>query len=174
MPMTRMRAGSETRLSKYLAYGLSFSLLGATCGSAQTTADLQTRTAQQTGPQSPAAQPSGSAVTPPGTAPQQAAPSQQSTMPTPTIPADPTEPKQSAHPLTQSPAPAPPAPVGTAVAPVVRADGTPASRPAGAAIAPSRQARKHSLALRVGLIVGAAVAIGVVTAASLSSSSRPH
>jgi hypothetical protein len=67
-----------------------------------------------------------------------------------------------------------PVPVGTAAAPVVRSNGVPASRPAGAAIAPAKQHRTRSFAIRVGLIVGAAIAIGAVTAASLSSSSRPH
>ncbi len=65
-------------------------------------------------------------------------------------------------------------PSGTAAAPVIRSGGDPASAPAGAAIAPAKQRRSRSYALRVGLIVGAAVAIGVVAAASLSSSSRPH
>lgn len=66
------------------------------------------------------------------------------------------------------------APVGTAAAPVIRSTGNPASAPAGAAIAPAKQRRARSYALRVGLIIGAAVAVGVVAAASLSSSSRPH
>ncbi len=66
------------------------------------------------------------------------------------------------------------APAGTAAAPVIRSTGSPASAPAGAAIAPAKQRRARSYALRVGLIVGAAVAVGVVAAASLSSSSRPH
>ncbi len=65
-------------------------------------------------------------------------------------------------------------PVGTAAAPVVPANGVPASRPAGAAIAPAKQNRKHSFAIRVGLLVGAAVAIGAVTAATLSSPGRSH
>lgn len=67
-----------------------------------------------------------------------------------------------------------PPPVGTAAAPIVRGDGVPVSRPAGAAIAAGKQHRKRTLAIRVGLIVGAAVAVGAVTAASLSSPSRPH
>lgn len=74
----------------------------------------------------------------------------------------------------QTPAETPSAPVGTAAAPVIHSGGNPASRPAGAAIAPAKQRRTRSYALRIGLIIGAAVAIGVVAAASLSSSSRPH
>jgi hypothetical protein len=65
-------------------------------------------------------------------------------------------------------------PVGTAAAPYVRPGGVAASRPAGAAIAPAKQRRTRSFAIKVGLLVGAGVAIGVVTAVSLGSPSRPH
>lgn len=65
-------------------------------------------------------------------------------------------------------------PEGTAAAPYVKPEGVTASRPAGAAIAPAKQKRVHSLAIRVGLLVGAGVAVGTVTALSLSSSSHPH
>jgi hypothetical protein len=68
----------------------------------------------------------------------------------------------------------PPSPVGTAVAPYEKPEGAPASRPAGAAIAPAKQRRVKSFAIRTALVVGAGVAIGVVVAASLGSSSRPH
>jgi hypothetical protein len=70
----------------------------------------------------------------------------------------------------QSPAPAP---VGTAVAPVVRPEGAAASRPAGAAIAPAKQRRSHTIAIRVALLVAAGVAIGTVTAATMGSPSHP-
>ena len=76
------------------------------------------------------------------------------------------EPSQASQPQGQ--------PVGTATAPVIRSTGDPASAPAGAAIAPSRQRRSRSYALRIGLIIGAAVAVGVVVAASRGSSSRPN
>jgi len=66
------------------------------------------------------------------------------------------------------------APVGTAVAPVVRPEGTAASRPAGAAIAPAKQRRRKTIAIRVALLVGAAAAVGTVAAATLGSPSRPH
>jgi hypothetical protein len=66
-----------------------------------------------------------------------------------------------------------PVPVGTAAAPYEKS-GVPASRPAGAAIAPAKQRRIRSFAIRTALVVGAVVAIGVVTAASLSSPSRPQ
>jgi hypothetical protein len=67
-----------------------------------------------------------------------------------------------------------PAPVGTAAAPVVKPEGTAASRPAGAAIAPAKQKRRHTIAIRVALLVGGAVAIGTVAAASLGTSAKPH
>jgi hypothetical protein len=67
-----------------------------------------------------------------------------------------------------------PPPVGTAAAPYVKTNGVAASMPAGAAIAPGKQRRIRSIAIRVGLLVGAGVAIGTVVAASAGSSSRPH
>jgi cytoskeletal protein RodZ len=66
-----------------------------------------------------------------------------------------------------------PAPVGTAVAPMVRPEGSAASRPAGAAIAPAKQRRTRTFAIRVALLVGAGIAIGTVTAATLGSPSHP-
>ena len=68
---------------------------------------------------------------------------------------------------------APPAPTGTAAAPYEKQEGVSASNPAGSAIAPGKQRRIRSFAIRIGLLVGAAVAIGVVAGASLGSSSRP-
>lgn len=67
-----------------------------------------------------------------------------------------------------------PPPVGTAAAPSIRREGVPGSRPAGAAIAPGKQRRTRSFAIRVGLLVGAGIAIGTVVAASLGSPSRPQ
>ncbi len=65
-------------------------------------------------------------------------------------------------------------PVGTAAAPYERVTGVPASRPAGAAIAPAKQKRSRSILIRVGLIAAAGVAIGTVVALSTASSSKPH
>ena len=65
-------------------------------------------------------------------------------------------------------------PVGTAAAPYENPDGTPASRPAGAAIAPAKQRRVRSFAVRTALLVGAAIAVGAVAASSLSSPNRAH
>ncbi|UWZ83916.1 hypothetical protein [Occallatibacter riparius] len=64
-------------------------------------------------------------------------------------------------------------PVGTAAGPYTRPSGVAGSRPAGAAIAPSKQKRKKALMIRVGLIVGGAVAVGTVAGLSMASSSRP-
>jgi hypothetical protein len=66
-----------------------------------------------------------------------------------------------------------PNPVGTAAAPLAKPTGVAASRPAGAVIAPAKQRRVHPILIRVGIIVGAGVAIGVVAGLSRASSSRP-
>ncbi len=100
-----------------------------------------------------------------------------------------TDPLPSApQPATQTQAqPAPPAPesqnpqsqqntqpLGTAAAPAIRPEGVAVSRPAGAAIAPAKQRRVRQWAIRVGLLVGAGIAIGTVAALTLGSPSRPH
>jgi hypothetical protein len=68
---------------------------------------------------------------------------------------------------------APAQPMGTAAAPSEPASGVAASRPAGAAIAPAKQKRSRTFAIRIALIVGAAVAVGTVVALSSASPSRP-
>ncbi len=65
-------------------------------------------------------------------------------------------------------------PVGTAAAPIGKITGVAASRPAGAVIAPAKQRRARSILIRVGVIVGAAVAVGTVVALSKASPSRPN
>jgi hypothetical protein len=65
-------------------------------------------------------------------------------------------------------------PVGTAAAPYEKGVGVAASRPAGAVIAPAKQKRTRSFVIKVGLLVGAAAAIGTVVALSSASPSRPH
>ena len=67
-----------------------------------------------------------------------------------------------------------PKPVGTAAAPVMKTGGVAASRPAGAVIAPGKQRRARSILIRVGVVVGAAIAIGTVVALSHASPSRPN
>ncbi len=65
-------------------------------------------------------------------------------------------------------------PVGTAIAPREKTMGVTASRPAGAVIAPAKQRRVRALVIKIGVIVGAGVAIGTVAALSHSSPSQPH
>lgn len=65
-------------------------------------------------------------------------------------------------------------PVGTAAAPYETTTGVAASRPAGAVIAPAKQRRARSILIRVGVVVGAAVAIGSVVLLSHASPSRPN
>jgi hypothetical protein len=65
-------------------------------------------------------------------------------------------------------------PVGTAAAPLETTTGVTASRPAGAVIAPAKQRRARSILIRVGVVVGAAVAIGTVVGLSRASSARPN
>lgn len=64
-------------------------------------------------------------------------------------------------------------PVGTAAGPVTKPTGVAGSRPAGAAIAPSKQKRVRRILIRMGIIIGAAAAVGTVVALSEGSSSRP-
>jgi len=65
-------------------------------------------------------------------------------------------------------------PVGTAAAPYEKPIGVPASRPAGAAIAPAKQKRRSSIGIKLGLLVATGVAVGTVVGLSSASSSRPH
>ncbi len=63
--------------------------------------------------------------------------------------------------------------MGTAAAPAEPAGGIAATRPAGAAIAPAKQKRSHTLLIRWSLLIGAAVAIGTVVGLSSASPARP-
>jgi len=77
--------------------------------------------------------------------------------------------------ITPEPRPGNPSePVGTAVAPLESPVGAAVSRPTGAAIAPAKQKRRHTFIIRLGLVVGAAVAIGTVVALSKASPNRPN
>ncbi len=73
----------------------------------------------------------------------------------------------------QAGAPAAPA-VGTAAAPYEKASGITASRPAGAVVAPGKQHRVRRIFIRLGIVVGAAAAVGTVAALSHASPSQPH
>lgn len=65
-------------------------------------------------------------------------------------------------------------PVGTAAAPPEGAVGITAARPAGAVIAPAKQRRARTILIRVGLIVGAGVALGTVLALTHATPSQPQ
>jgi hypothetical protein len=77
---------------------------------------------------------------------------------------------QSSDSQTQS---APQKPVGTAAAEAPDTTGIAASQPAGVAIAPAKQRRVRTIVLRVGAIVGAAVAVGSVVALTEATSAKP-
>ena len=79
---------------------------------------------------------------------------------------------QPVAPPAEPPTPPPGPPVGTAAAPVIKSTGTAGSRVAGAAVAPAKQRRIRTLAIRAALVVGAAVAIGIVIGASKASPAR--
>ncbi len=64
-------------------------------------------------------------------------------------------------------------PMGTAVAPAAPTTGVAGSRPAGAVIAPAKQRRVRIFLIKVGVVVGAGVAVGTVLALSHASPSRP-
>ena len=72
-----------------------------------------------------------------------------------------------------TPSQAPQQPVGAAAAQIGRTTGGAASKPAGAALAPSKQGRTRSLVLKLGLLAGAGIAVGTVAALSHASPSRP-
>ena len=67
----------------------------------------------------------------------------------------------------------PPQALGTAAAESVQTTGVPASRPAGAAVAPAKQRRVRSILIKVGALVGVGVAVGTTMALSQGSPSRP-
>jgi hypothetical protein len=64
-------------------------------------------------------------------------------------------------------------PLGTAAAPELKPSGVMGSKPAGAAIAPARQRRVHTILISIGVVIGAGIAIGTVAALSHGSPSRP-
>ncbi len=64
-------------------------------------------------------------------------------------------------------------PLGAATAEGVPTVGGAASRPAGMAIAPSKQSQKRSLLIKVGLIAAAGIAVGTVYGLSKGTSAKP-
>jgi hypothetical protein len=67
-----------------------------------------------------------------------------------------------------------PSAVGTAAAPAPEVTGIAGSSLTGAVIAPAKQRRVRTFLIRVGVVVGACVAIGTVVALSRSSPSQPR
>jgi hypothetical protein len=65
------------------------------------------------------------------------------------------------------------APSGAAGAKAANVKGSPAAQPAGAAVAPVRQHGHRSLLIKLGLLVGAGIAVGTVVALSAKSPTRP-
>jgi alpha-beta hydrolase superfamily lysophospholipase len=118
--------------------------------------------AAPSGPGAPPTQPAASADLPdsPGFALQQQQTNQQSA-------------SGNQQPATAGQQNPPPVPVGTAAAPSIQPEGIPASRPAGAAIAPGKQRRVRIWTIRIAIVAAAAIAIGTVAATSLGSPSRP-
>ena len=88
--------------------------------------------------------------------------------------ADGNQPSNVTNAVQEQPQSGPPSPVGTAVAPYEAGVGVAASRPAGAVIAPAKQKRSRSFMIKVGVLIGAAVAVGTVVGLSAASPSRPH
>ena len=64
-------------------------------------------------------------------------------------------------------------PLGAATAEGVTTVGGAASRPAGMAIAPSKQNQRRSLLIKIGLIAAAGIAIGTVAGLSKGTSAKP-
>lgn len=64
-------------------------------------------------------------------------------------------------------------PVGTAAAEAPKVSGITAAEPAGIAIAPAKQHRARTLAIKVGALIGAGVAIGAVIALTEATPSKP-
>ncbi|MGH9495340.1 MAG: hypothetical protein ACRD3B_10110 [Candidatus Sulfotelmatobacter sp.] len=64
-------------------------------------------------------------------------------------------------------------PAGAAGAKAANPKGAPVAQPVGAAVAPAPQHNHRSLLIKIGLLVGAGVAIGTVVGMSAGSPSRP-
>lgn len=64
-------------------------------------------------------------------------------------------------------------PVGTAAAEAPKVNGITAAQPAGMALAPAKQRRVRTIALKVGAIIGAGAALGAVIALTEATPSKP-
>lgn len=120
-------------------------------------ATLCAQSSQSGSSQISTAQPQSSAAQPTQTNPGQALP-------------DAPQPMQPQEQTQQEPAQAP---SGAAGAKAANVKGTTAAQPVGAAVAPAKEHGHRSLLIKVGLIAGAAVAVGVVVALSEKSPTRP-
>jgi hypothetical protein len=65
-------------------------------------------------------------------------------------------------------------PVGTAAAPAVNSTGVSGSQVSGAAIAPAKQRRAHTILIRVAVIAAACVAVGIVVGLTRATPSQPR
>jgi hypothetical protein len=119
---------------------------------------------QQTAPSGVTVDPSAAPLQPPTQTKPAAQPNQ---APLPQAPEPNTPKPQPSQPPTVPP------PVGAAAAEQVRTAGGGASRPAGNAIAPMQQHRYRSLAIKLGAIAAAGIAIGTVAALSRATPSTP-
>jgi hypothetical protein len=129
----------------------------------------QASTAQAGVPQQPA---NGTTVDP-SAPPQQPSASTASpaSSPLPEAPQSQSEPSRSSTATQQLPLAE--RPLGAAAAGQIRTAGGSASRPAGEAIAPVKQRRSRSLAIKVGVVVASAVAVGAVVGLSRATPSTP-
>lgn len=118
---------------------------------------------QQSSSQTPS---SGGAVSVDPSAPPQAPSSTPAQTPEAPRPAQTVPPTRAQTPASQQP-------LGAAAAEQVRTAGGGASRPAGSAIAPTRQRQYHSLLIKWGAVAAAGIAVGTVVGLSRATPSVP-
>ena len=131
------------------------------------------QTLSQSGSQQQQSAPGGVMIDP-SAAPLKPSPAQPEQAPLPNEP-QPAAPAPEQRQQTQSPPPQPlpQKPLGAAAAEQVRTAGGGASRPAGNAIAPVKQRRYRSLAIKLGAAAAAAAAAGIVYGLSRATPSTP-
>ncbi len=143
---------------------LVYVLLSSILMSAQTQSGSQ----QQSPPSGVMVDPSAAPLKPSAAPPSDEAPLPNA--PQPAAPAQQTPSQSVAQPATQ---PTPQAPLGAAAAEQVRTAGGGASRPAGNAIAPTKQHQYRSLVIKLGAVAAAGIAAGTVYGLSRATSSTP-
>jgi hypothetical protein len=159
------------RLARPVALCLSFFVTGQMTAAAlplQQEQNQQPAPAQQTQPATPDSQPAQQPATN-----QQAQPATPAQQPDAPAPAFASRSQDGAQAGDQEKRDAQ-NPVGTAAGPLTRPTGVAGSRPAGAAIAPSKQKRVKAIYIRVALIVAGAAAAGAVIGLSKGSPSHPQ